>query len=979
MTAATTVATTAAVTTAAATEIRCRRAGVLPPPSLFLVLAALLPLLGCRERPLLTIWPFPSGALLPLVAASPGSTVTEDHGRLVLFLRTDQDIVVSRGGHALPIASSPVLHLRVSAPGAGDAVLPRSFDVRAAAQGVPILEQPPVSCELPRTAAAGSRDLYVPLELPAGGDAIDILAIAFRPTPIRLAIDRAEIVPMTLRLRASLWWQDFAALRARPASFYVPSIVVLLLLLSVVLRLLSVPRILAGRPAIGDRWLPRTVVALVAAYGCFQGALVALGQLDKLALDFRTFHGATLAEKRAAAMGRDLWSLARRIDEAAPSGVPVAMAPYLGQKSAWNLALCQAPREVIDVPCGKVPVEPALVIGSPGCFEAEVPVSAPSSDHAIPGVPWEVIVPATAETRYLRELTIDVVARSKNVRAVVSVIDAAGRVISEEPLRDAASHHAQSVIEVPARIETRVRLDLAPDAGDGAFVKVSAIRLRALPAGFVPVGDLDERGRLLARPRDMAVVATDGLEADEERFPSRWEVPRLLLGLVLCLLSGGSILRLLFRRGAGPTGLLRLGLSFLIGLGIATLLIHALVTIHVPAWPTVGVVLLALSLLGVRIGRGVEERPIAARPLQIDERVLAGVAVALVAVAIADAFVTPMSEWDEIINWGYRGHAYYHSGPTVHAALYYARTSPKHKAYPPGIPLAEAFAAHVMGRWDDARAKAAIPMYYGAMVLLVIAAVRGGGSWRLALFYAVLAATAPMAMTMSTIGMADLPLGCLLLATVLCLERARGDRATLGWLLTAGLLASLMSFTKVDGGALKLLVIGIAFLKLVASRGVAWRTRITGLLGFLALAFVPIASWWYVYRKAGLKDWVVNGKTLSPSWVIDNLGNVPIIVRELGHYLFAASWDRGPLWGATYLMLAALAVLSPLLLVARGCRTLVATLVLGLCGYCLIYVVSPWGLYQIGKSFDRILLHFFPLAVATAGRMHATMIARREG
>lgn len=481
-----------------------------------------------------------------------------------------------------------------------------------------------------------------------------------------------------------------------------------------------------------------------------------------------------------------------------------------------------------------------------------------------------------------------------------------------------------------------------------------------LPDGFTKVAE-GPMGQIVACRSDTPVQAFRPLLSDEERPAGPLELPRLVLTILLVIAVGEAVVRMLFLGREGPKGAIRLGLLWCVGIGVVTILMHVFTIIGLPYWPASIAACALLIAAGVRIGRRrsdeIPSRP--AGPFAPDERVLLAVLLGLWALAILGCLWNPMEEWDEIVNWGYRAHVFYHAGPTIQTVRDYALASPRHKAYPIGLPLSEAFVCLGMGRWDEAHAKFPSALYYFAMILLVYGAVRPAAGRRMALLAAALSGSGAMALRMASVGMADLPLGVLFFAAMLCLDRYDGEP---GWLFTAGFLGALMSWMKLDGGALKLLLLAMATLK-VGATGVSRRKL--GQLGLaVLLAFVPVAAWSYVYRAVGLSDWVLG----APAAVKGHVRLLPAIAEATGQYLLTASWENGPIFNATYVFLAAVLLGAPTLLLRRGAWLWTLGLLCGVVGYAFIYVVSPQGLYQMARSLDRILFHFYPLAVALSGR-----------
>ena len=352
---------------------------------------------------------------------------------------------------------------------------------------------------------------------------------------------------------------------------------------------------------------------------------------------------------------------------------------------------------------------------------------------------------------------------------------------------------------------------------------------------------------------------------------------------------------------------------------------------------------------------------------------LAGVTVLLAAVAFIQAGVRVPDGSDELHNWTLPAHLYFHVGATPEAAKAYGEFTPVHIAYPPGLSLVETFAAHAMGHWLARGVLIPFPMFYLSVMLLVMDAVARRGGITRGLGFAVLAGTASLSAGMASQGMADLPLGCLFAAAVLAVERFQGGRATVGWLGVAALLAGIMTTYKREGGPLRLVVAVLVLARLLAMlrRDGTSRMRLAaGAATLFAVAtLIPSLPWSYTYREIRAHDWVVNAETLDPGHVAPRLSALPQIVGSMLELLYANVYQNQSLFNATWVLILLVLVLSPRRFAEASVWPSGLALAMGLAGYCFIYVISPFGLYHLSTSFGRLLLHFFPLAVALGGRI----------
>ena len=926
--------------------------------------AVTLLLAGCRApQRLFPIWPVDHGGILPLAAASAGTRVEEVDGELHVELASADDLVVSRGGHQMPARLAPVLRMRVrirsdSRP---------AIAVRSASSGNSVLDATPVQYRVPAAPPGEAIDLILPLTPGWPGEAqLDIFALSLVNGAGELHIEEAWVETTTAPVYVRVWWRELRSVGARGLNFYLLAFALAFGLLALLWNVLGV----GGQRLLGTpwprRWPARALLSAIAVAWCYQGATMVPVQVGKLVEDAGLFMGLTQTEKRVNVMGPGRYGAAVLADRWLAPETPVGISPGGSNLPTWLEASALAPRPIVPLPCAVEGELPSFVTATAGCFAEAI---------ELPELGRRVVeLPAGLAGRFLRYVTISFEPASfdPDERAVVSVEGPDGGPLWSEHLNRSSPFLGVVGMDLPDQA-LRVRLMVA--GGDGALT-VTGAAAGLLPVGMEPV-DSDASGNVLAKRAGTPLPGARPLLPTEDHAPSPFELPRLGAALLLYLAFGESLLRWLFRGGGGPRGAMRLAYAWLVGLGGATLIVQIVVFCGIPHWPWPLLPMAVVGVFGWRHGRVVSSDDAPRERWVPDERLLLGIALVMVLVAVADTGLVPMRVWDELINWGYRGHVYYHVGPTDAAVAEYARLSPRHKAYPPGIPLVESLTARLMGRWDSSRATVPFAFYYGSLVLLVFGAVRAMGSRRLALLYAALAATGPMALTMSTVGMADLPLACLFAAAVLAVVEADGDTGG-AWLMLAGLLGALMSFTKLDGGALKLLLAGLVLLRL-PSIGATWGVRGRRYAGFLAAAFLPVLPWWHVYDRLGLKDWVVNRDTLSLAHLASKVGLIPDIVAATGRYLTTAAWGDHPHWNATYIALLAVLLAAPWTLLRSGNRIPALALIGGIVGYMAIYVVSPQGLHQMERSLDRILLHFYPLAVALVGRCHGLILAPRVG
>ena len=933
---------------------------------------------GCREwRPILTIWPIEHDGLLPLVAASASSAVEERDGKLLAHYMTPADRVVSRGGHVIPASASPVLRLKARI----ETGPPVTMAVWAVAEGSTLQETSPHSIQIGAVPPDEDVEIFIPLASGMSPQAVlDLFGFGLSSSNGTLHIAEADVGVMTPWLAVRCWWQEFRALRGHHLNYYLLSAVVVFAighaLLAVVLGLV---RRKLGWPPLSRRVAVAAVGVLVVFWG-----FEAVSSVQRQAADFAEAISLNARqgqrEQRLVAMERGAYGLARLVDAHVPVDEPVALLPAKSDMGSWLLINAVAPRKVLPVPCRKFGDLSSSWLGAMlACLPDVLEVERPASLEATDGIGWMAVIPPSRQLAGLW-LEFDPATLSANETALLTIRDQAGKVLRRSKLGLQCPHVEMGPWPTPTG---ELRVELSIEGGDGRILlgprgkgpeyPESPLKAWAVPEGWVVEADDAATANLvMRRPEEPPAPGVVPILPTEDRSRRLRETLGLGLALVIFLLTGEALLRLLFRKEEGPQGLERIAFAWIVGVGGVTLVQYGVSFVGLPHWPTPLIVVALVVWGGLRTSRVYPPARPGDGAMQPDEKALMGVAAGMAVLALGIAWFVPIAGWDELINWGYRGHVFHHSGPTAEKIADYAALSPRHKAYPPGVPLTQSFVTLMMGRWDDARATIPISIYYLVSGLLVFAAVRGAASRRMALLYAALLLTAPMMVLMSPLGMADLPLGCVMLAAMIAVDRWDGRRP--GWILLAGACLALLSWMKLDGGALKLLVLGVALLKAVSLGRHRWKGRLGSLGGMVALGFLPGLPWWYTYEKLGLEDWVVNQNTLDPEYLKEKLKLLPRVFEALGDYLVVHGWGRGAHYNATYVVLAALLLLYPWGVLGPKTRWLAVALAGGILGYSFIYVVSPQGLYQMERSFDRILLHYYPLAVALTGRLHGRLI-----
>ncbi|MFN7974285.1 MAG: hypothetical protein U0166_18380 [Acidobacteriota bacterium] len=696
-----------------------------------------------------------------------------------------------------------------------------------------------------------------------------------------------------------------------------------------------------------------------------EGASTILERMAEYQRDRELYSGLSGADVRVERMGIESHGLAAAVDALAPRDARVKLVPSITGMETFSFASAIAPRkldhegalEPTDERSGchdmsSMPDFVALPRSHWDCFleTTAVPIDAPCT--VFPADAWEVPLtrPAAADAIAL----LDVPAGPGSDPPVVTVLDGSGRVVAPpSPAGRIWMVHLPPDCDLRLRVEAGRRpVTVAPPGVTARFIPEPYVETSSPP------------GVLVVR-RSGATGRAEPVLPGEERRTRASDLPRLLLGFLLLFALGEGILRLAYRGEAGPSGLFRLALAWLLGAGSAAVVIDVMGASGLPHGRWILAMLAMLALLGFTLRRTREASQPARTPMSALDKAMAWIAGGLVAMTFAHAAIRPMIEWDALMAWGYRGHLFFHSGATRGVLETFERLRPGYGAYPPLVPLVEAYVAMAVGRWDDGFVTTPAAMAFGAMIALLFAAVRRRASSGLAGFVVVLGACSSMAMMMAVAGLADLPLAALFVAAVACLDR--WDPATgRGDVIAAGLCCSLMALTKLEGGPLRLLILVLVVVR-------AFRHRSRGAIAvaiFLACAFLPELPWQLQCVRSGLLDSNVSAHDFSPARLRATVWILEPVLSSLARYLFVEGYGSETHWNATYLVLVALLLLGPRSLLRRNLLW-TAALAFGLAGYVAIYLVTPWGVPHMLSSLDRLLLHLYPVAVVLAGRATA--------
>ena len=325
------------------------------------------------------------------------------------------------------------------------------------------------------------------------------------------------------------------------------------------------------------------------------------------------------------------------------------------------------------------------------------------------------------------------------------------------------------------------------------------------------------------------------------------------------------------------------------------------------------------------------------------------------AAALLRAYASPMF-WDGRYIWGFKAKAMFEDGRLDRQTFTsLARYRPTHIDYPLAIPAAEAWVYQCMGSVDERRAQFVGVLYWLGLIALLASYLRRRMAFPWALGLALLACQIPVVAYHASAGGADVPQAFYVLAAGLLLadwvESGRREDFLLSALLFgAGALIKPEGLSMALGGVF---LLGLGWwLRRPGARG---RDLACG-LALLALPYLPWAILRAYWAIPSLQLTTIYGRPMA-----ENLDRLAIVLRfALGRVFLVSGWEL--VWP-----LAGLGSLSYLLWLRRipALGLLWAAFAWQFLVYVAVYVLSPYNVAEhLSTSYDRVLLHLMPLAVA---------------
>jgi hypothetical protein len=376
--------------------------------------------------------------------------------------------------------------------------------------------------------------------------------------------------------------------------------------------------------------------------------------------------------------------------------------------------------------------------------------------------------------------------------------------------------------------------------------------------------------------------------------------------------------------------------------------------------------------------------------------------VAMFAIVLAQAVLTPQRFWDERAIFAIKGKVLFLDGTIHSGSLSHPDFVQGHPRYPLLLPLAEAHIYELLGEIDDRWGKVVFPLLYGGLVLTyagVLSRRFGAGcGWLFALLLATTPALFPYELGVLS-GQADAPVACFHGAAVLLIwDMLRGETGVpgetapqrcriLGGVLI-GFLAASAAFTK-DEGIAFLAIDGIALSmawcwgrfrgrRRSAAEAPDSRFALSGCgIPFLAAAAVVavlLGPWFWHRRELPTATEMQYLDRLSVELLVNRWQAVQWLVPHMLRRMFL-EWRE---WGLQWWLLLAALITAPRRALAPEQVYLLLSIVGAIAALIVAGLIAPADLHDhIGGSSHRYLMQIAPLALLFAAGQWGSQPAQR--
>lgn len=450
----------------------------------------------------------------------------------------------------------------------------------------------------------------------------------------------------------------------------------------------------------------------------------------------------------------------------------------------------------------------------------------------------------------------------------------------------------------------------------------------------------------------------------------------LLIVIFLPLLLGLTMIVFFHNQVKELEGGILLSLSYLIGLGMITLLLFYFYFFqwdHPLLWISLGTALLIILLI-MSNGRSVYEA-FSTWYLQFKEIkkisfrkdwitiLLWIIFLGLISYIILISINVPPVVWDEWALWTNKAKILYISGLEKIVEM----EIPLQPNYPLMDPFAQVFVYLSLGYFDELLGKLSLTLGYISFLFLFVAMLSRLSSIKIALFFAIILMVGQKWMLWSTYTYADVPFAIYYGASVLFLLYYTIDKK-ISYLILSALLVALSCWIKNEGIASLGINLTLLVIFYIKESKPSLLQKIVLFLLYLFIPIIIIFPWSYYVSSHGLTissgtmD-LLTHEDLTVASIFDNLSRIPDIVYKFIE-LKILSDDFSPVW-IIFLLFHLLFIKT---IISRPYIYLWIIILLNIILYASVYMIITGEIeWHLGSSLYRSIIHYTPITVFFLG------------
>lgn len=443
----------------------------------------------------------------------------------------------------------------------------------------------------------------------------------------------------------------------------------------------------------------------------------------------------------------------------------------------------------------------------------------------------------------------------------------------------------------------------------------------------------------------------------------------VLIGMILPLILGWSIVKIILAKKNFLAFLEKFALSYMIGIGLLSLLMFILSLLHI-AFTFFNItlslmisILLCLLFEVKKSGLPVHFSQKRGEPLKFFDKTLISAIIFVFIYVFFRSIITPLEAFDSWAIYGFKAKVFY-LAQTVPTSFFMDFTkSYTHFDYPLSLPLIESWIYICLGSWNDQLVKIIFPFFFLSLIIIFYCNLKKFTGRKIALLATLLLVTIPYFINFVKTGYADLPFAVYYLISVVYLIRGlrEGDKYLL---YISSISCGLAAWTKNEGLVISLSNTAIFFGLLLIQRKLNRRNLLL-FLQYIFIIFLIISPWFCFKSFLHLSNDIINRNTLTIANIFDNLNRLPAILDCIGENMFVfKSLFLFKSWNLIWPLSAIILFFNFKKMFKFPFWPVAISLFLYMGIWILMYIITPRDInWHLATSADRLLVGITPLVL----------------